>query len=188
MSSIGRHVLAVAIAAALPLSLPAQGAKGTAVGGRAASPAAPAASPASHAQPARGILATLVGRWRFEIRFAGNYNGAADATGTRVIQTLFDDVRVEWTEAFDHSPLQGQGIVGFDPSTDRFFWSAVYSAGSTPELLTGTLDDAQPTIAFRAVGGGADSTSASTMTLVDADHFIWVAPDRAWRAVYTRER
>ena len=185
MNRIGRLVLVVAIAA--PSVSAAQGAKEASARGRAGSVAPPAAS---HAEPARGILATLVGTWRFEIRFAGNYTGAPDAAGTRVIQTLFDDQRVQWTEALDHSPMQGQGIVGFDPSSDRFFWSAVYSAGAAPELLTGVLDDAQPTVAFRPVAGDDPAAAAApaTLALVDDDHFTWVAPDRAWRAVFTRQR
>jgi hypothetical protein len=184
-------VLTVAVAGAFPPVLAGQGAKETGARGRvglaAATAPAPAAGAAAHVQPARGILATLLGTWRFEIRFAGNYDGAPDATGTRVIRTLFDDLRVEWTEAFDHSPLEGQGIVGFDPASDRFFWNAVYSTGSAPELLTGALDDAQPTIAFRPVGGG-DLAAAATLVVVDNDHLTWVAPDRAWRAVFTRQR
>jgi len=156
MKRIGRLVFAVAIMG--PSALAAQGAKETSARAWVVEPApAPPAEPlVSHAQPARGILATLVGTWRFEIRFAGNYGGAPDAAGTRVMHALFDDLRVEWTEALDHSPLAGQGIVGFDPANDRFFWTAVYSAGAAPELLTGVLDDAQPTIAFRPVAGDPD--------------------------------
>lgn len=191
MSRIGKQVLALAVVVALPALLPAQGAKVTGAGGRAMAVAADAAAPASsaaHAQPARGILATLVGTWRFEIRFAGNYGGPPDATGMRTIRPLFDDLRVEWTEAFDQSPMQGRGIVGFDASSDRFFWSAVYSAGSSPELLTGVLDDAQPTIAFRPVGGRDESAPASLLVVVDDDHLTWVAADHSWRAVFTRQR
>jgi len=187
MKRIGKLVFTVAIMG--PSALAAQGAKETSARAWVVEPApAPPAEPlVSHAQPARGILATLVGTWRFEIRFAGNYGGAPDAAGTRVMHALFDDLRVEWTEALDHSPLAGQGIVGFDPANDRFFWTAVYSAGAAPELLTGVLDDAQPTIAFRPVAGD-EATAPATLTVVDDDHFTWVAPDHGWRAVFTRQR
>jgi hypothetical protein len=190
MSGIGRLVLAVASVVALPQVLAAQGAKDLSARGWVVDPgpaSGPPAAAVSHAQPARGILATLVGTWHFQVRFAGNYGGAPDAAGTRVIKALFDDLRLEWTEVLDQSSLQGRGIVGFDPSSDRFFWSAIYSAGATPELLTGVLDDAQPTIAFRPVAG-VDSAAAATLTVVDDDHFTWVAPDRTWRAVFARQR
>ncbi|PYP36436.1 MAG: hypothetical protein DMD46_09195 [Gemmatimonadetes bacterium] len=162
MKRIGRLVFAVAIMG--PSALAAQGAKETSARAWVVEPApAPPAEPlVSHAQPARGILATLVGTWRFEIRFAGNYGGAPDAAGTRVMHALFDDLRVEWTEALDHSPLAGQG-------------------------MTGVLDDAQPTIAFRPVAGD-EATAPATLTVVDDDHFTWVAPDHGWRAVFTRQR
>src|SRR5213078_5285578 len=127
MKRIGRLVFAVAIMG--PSALAAQGAKETSARAWVVEPApAPPAEPlVSHAQPARGILATLVGTWRFEIRFAGNYGGAPDAAGTRVMKTLFDDLRLQWTEQLDHSTIQGQGVLGFDPGNDRFFSSAVYN-------------------------------------------------------------
>ena len=185
------RIASIVIAAALvasPSVLAAQGAKESGGRGRVGAVAESSPSPSpSHAQPARGILATLVGTWRFEVWFAGNYSGPADAAGTRVIHSLYDDLRVEWTEALDHSAAKGQGIVGFDPAIDRFFWSAVYSTGAAPELLTGVLDDAQPTIAFRPVAGG-DSAAPAALTMVDDDHFTWGTPDRSWRAVFTRQR
>jgi len=96
----------------------------------------------SHLEPARGILHRLVGTWRFEIWFAGNYGDAPDASGTRMVKALFDDLRLEWTEQLDHTTIAGQGVLGFDPGSDRFFSSAVYSAGAAPEFMTGTLDAA----------------------------------------------
>src|SRR5213593_1168891 len=104
--------------------------------------AAPAPRESSHLQPARSMLRSLVGTWRYEVWFAGNFDGAPDATGTRVVKALFDDLRVEWTEQLDHSTLQGQGVIGFDPGNGWFFSSAVYSAGSAPEFTTGIVDDA----------------------------------------------
>src|SRR5947208_16105985 len=70
----------------------------------------------SHLEPARGILHRLVGTWRFEIWFAGNYGDAPDAAGTRMVKALFDDLRLEWTEQLDHTtielfgPLQAQVV------------------------------------------------------------------------------
>jgi hypothetical protein len=155
---------------------------------------APVAAPeGGHLEPARGILQTLVGTWRFEIWFAGNYGGAPDASGTRVVKALFDDLRLEWTEQLDHSTLAGQGVLGFDPSSDRFFSSAVYSAGATPEFMTGTLDAAEPLVTFSSIltapveRPGQPLVPASIMTMLDQNHFAWTARDRAWRAVFTRQ-
>src|SRR2546430_14074289 len=111
----------------------------------------PGSAGPSHLEPARGILRTLVGTWRFEIWFAGNYGGASDASGTRVVKALFDDLRLEWTEQLDHSTIAGQGVLGFDPGSDRFFSSAVYSAGAAPEFMTGTLDAAEPLVTFNSI-------------------------------------
>src|SRR5207237_10239298 len=93
----------------------------------------------SHLEPARGILHRLVGTWRFEIWFAGNYGDAPDASGTRMVKALFDDLRLEWTEQLDHTTIAGQGVLGFDPGSDRFFSSAVYSACATPEFIAAAL-------------------------------------------------
>jgi len=189
--SAGVAVCVLAAAAAFAPGLAAQGAKEATGRGR---PTPPAAHPASHLQPARGILGDLVGAWRFEIWFAGNFSGTPDVSGIRVAKALFDDLRLEWTEVLDHSHVQGQGLVGFDPSSDRFFSTAVYNVGSAPELMTGILDDAQPSITFSAIsispGAGEPPPpppAASTLAVVDRDHFTWTAQDREWRAVFTRQ-
>lgn len=176
------------VTAAVAPALAAQGAQAANTRDQASGTGSGAAS---RLQPARTVLGTLVGTWRFGIWFAGNFDGAPDAAGTRTVRALFDDLRVEWTEALDHSPLEARGIVGYDPSSKRFFWSAVYSAGATPELLTGVLDDAQPSIYFRPIsaspGGDQQPVPAATLAVLDRDHFTWVAADRTWRAVFTRQ-
>jgi len=180
----------VATAAFAP-GLAAQGAKEATGRSR---PSAVVARPTSHLQPARGMLGDLVGTWRFEIWFAGNFSGTPDVSGIRVLKALFDDLRLEWTELLDHSQVQGQGFVGFDPASDRFFSTSVYNVGTAPELLTGVLDDAQPSITFYALtispGPGESPPSAaapaSTLAVLDHDHFTWTAQDRSWRAVFTR--
>jgi len=181
---------ALALAVVVPRRLAAQG---NARLSRAAD-LAPVASPeASHVEPARGILRTLVGTWRFEIWFAGNYGGAPDASGTRVVKALFDDLRLEWTEQLDHATIAGQGVLGFDPGSDRFFSSAVYSTGAAPEFMTGTLDAAEPLVTFSSIltapvaSPGQPLVPASIMTMLDQNHFAWTARDRAWRAVFTRQ-
>ena len=186
-TGVGAWVLAAA--AAFAPGLAAQGAKETTGRGR---PSTTVARPTSHLQPARGMLGDLVGTWRFEIWFAGNFSGTPDVSGIRVVKALFDDLRVEWTEVLDHSQVQGQGLVGFDPSSDRFFSTAVYNVGSAPELLTGILDDAQPSITFYAIpispgAGDPPPPPASTLAVLDHDHFTWTAQDRGWRAVFTRQ-
>src|SRR2546429_4472826 len=146
--SAGVAVCGLAAAALFAPGLAAQGAKEATGRGR---PSATAVKPTSHLQPARGVLGDLVGTWRFEIWFAGNCSGTADVSGIRVVKALFDDLRLEWTEVLDHSQVQGQGLVGFDSSSDRFFSTAVYNVGSAPELMTGILDDGQPSITFSAI-------------------------------------
>ena len=180
----------LAAVVALAPGLAAQGAKEATGRGRSVSTVA---RPASHLQPARGMLGDLVGSWRFAIWFAGNFSGTPDVSGIRVAKPLFDDLRLEWTELLDHSEVQGQGLVGFDPTSDRFFSTSVYNVGSAPELLTGIPDDAQPTITFYAIsiapgGGEPPPPPASTLAVVDHDHFTWAAQDRAWRAVFSRQR
>ena len=176
----------LAVATAFAPGLAAQGAKPATAGGKRGMTAS---RPVSHIQPARDLLGSLVGSWRFEIWFAGNF-GAADASGTRVVKGLFDDLHVEWTEQLDHSPIQGQGIVGFDASSDRFFSSSVDNVASATELMTGVPDDAQPSITFymMSVSPGAPDppTLSSTLAILDPDHFTSLAADGSWRAVFTR--
>jgi hypothetical protein len=142
------------------------------------------------------VLHTLVGTWRFEVRFAGNFEGSPDAAGTRVIQPLFDTLRLAWTEALDHSQVQGQGVIGFDLTSGRFFSSAIYSSGGAPEFMAGTLDDAEPLVTFLPIDLTPDSGPAAlaarrsralTLSVFDEDHFTVAALDRAWRATYTRQ-
>src|SRR5256885_8437885 len=175
---------ALAAAAIAPLRLAAQGNERL---GRKTDLVSSASAEPSHLEPARGILRTLVGTWRFEIWFAGNYGGAPDASGTRVVKALFDDLRLERTEQLDHSTIAGQGVLGFDPGTDRFFRSAVYSAGAAPEFLTGTLDAAEPLVTFSSMlpaptaGPGQPGAPASIMTMLDPKHLAWAARGPARR-------
>lgn len=147
----------------------------------------------SRLEPARSILRNLVGTWRFEIWFAGNFDGAPDASGTRVVRALYDDLRVEWTEELDHSPIRGQGIIGFDARTGRFVSTSVYNAGSGAEFMTGILERAEPLITFSPISlspgahPGLQLMQSSAMSMLDPDHFTWAALDRGWRAVFTRQ-
>jgi len=189
--SVALALGALAVAAIAPLRLAAQGNERL---DRTTDLIPSASAEPSHLEPARGILRTLVGTWRFEIWFAGNYGGAPDASGTRVVKALFDDLRLEWTEQLDHSTIAGQGVLGFDPGSDRFFSSAVYSAGAAPEFMTGTLDAAEPVVTFSSIltapatGPGQPLAQSSIMNMLDQNHFAWTARDRAWRAMFTRQQ
>jgi uncharacterized protein DUF1579 len=147
----------------------------------------------SHLERARGILRTLAGTWKFEIWFAGNFDGAPDASGTRVMTTLFDGLYAAWTEEVDHSQIHGQGLIGFDPGSDRFFSAAVYSVGSAPEFMSGILDTTGPRITFSPISvsppanPGEQLSRSSELSMLDRDHFTWAALDRGWRAVFTRQ-
>jgi hypothetical protein len=159
-------------------------------GGRQSLAPAPAAAPAvaqPSLEPVRSVLRHLVGRWRVEIRFAGNFDGSPDASGTRVVDSLFDDLRLQWTEALDSSRVRGQGFIGFDSRSGRLYSTAVYSAGSGAELLTGTLDLAEPLITFSPVASTPPAGATFALRMVDPDHFTWSPLDRGWRAVWTRE-
>jgi len=174
-------VSAIAVSTALASQLRAQG------GSQARRPAAAAAQPS--VEPARSILRHLVGRWHVEVRFAGNFDGAPDASGTRVVQTVFDDLGLQWTENVDSSQVRSQGTIGFDARTGRFYSTAVYSGGSGAELLTGTLDRAEPLVTFSPAAPAAPAPGAGSFTLrmVDPDHFLWAPLDRSWRALLTRQ-
>lgn len=168
----------------------AQGAARTRARETVPAPAVSAPAAESALQPARSVLHQLVGRWRFAVWFAGNFDGPPDATGTRVATTLYDDLRLAWTETHDDSS-HSQGILGFDPRVGRFYSSAVYSDGPSVQLLTGTPSPAEPLIAFTPLTppAGADRRlmESFTLTVIDPDHFTWVPLDRGWRAVFTRE-
>jgi hypothetical protein len=191
---VATAVFALVISTAAASPLVAQG------GGQArrAVAAAPAAEPEAtteiRLEPARSMLRHLVGRWRVEIRFAGNFDGAPDASGTRTVAALFDDLRLQWTEELDSAQSRSQGTIGFDSRSGRFYSTAVYSTGSGAELLGGTLDLAEPLITFSPVAPsprGADPSRRAmesfVLRMVDADHFTWAPLDRGWRAVLTRE-
>jgi len=131
-----------------------------------------------------------VGTWRFDIWFAGNLDGAPDASGTRAVSALFDDLRVEWTEQLDHTAVQGQGMIGFDERSGRFYSTSVSNAGSGAEFMTGVPDAAEPRITFSPMSllldAGAGQQSAA-LSMLDRDHFTWAPLDHAWRAVFTRQ-
>ena len=153
----------------------------------APTPEAPAA--ASALEPARSMLRHLVGQWRVEIRFAGNFDGPPDAAGTRVVAALFDDLRLQWTEQLDSSRTRSQGLLGFDPRSGRFYSTTIDSAGSGAEFLTGTLSAQEPLVTFIPVSPGSSQRplASFTWTMVDQDHFTWAPLDRGWRAVLTRQ-
>ena len=177
----------LAIAATAAQTLGAQGTRRGVGGVAAAARVQPAASGVS---PARSLLHSLVGTWRFEIWFAGNLDGAPDASGTRVVRALFDDLRVEWTEQLDHTAVQGQGMIGFDERSGRFYSTSLSNAGSGAEFMTGVPDPNEPRITFSPMsllldaGGGQQSAALS---MLDQNHFTWAPEDHAWRAVFTRQ-
>ncbi|MGH7672831.1 MAG: DUF1579 family protein, partial [Gemmatimonadales bacterium] len=187
--------LSAGLLAIVVVSAPRLAAQGGGKASRAIGSTPAAAAARTHLEPARTVLRSLVGTWRFEIRFAGNFDGAPDVSGTRILRALFDDLRVEWTEALDDSQIRGQGVIGFDSRSDRFVSTSAYSAppGSALEFMAGVLDDAEPRITFSPISLSADASPAQTrvqsseLTLLDQDHFIWVALDRGWRAVFTRQ-
>ena len=189
------RTVAVLTAALTFAGVPALTAQGGGQASRSAAVAPLAPLTRSGLAPARSILQRLVGTWRFEIWFAGNIEGPPDVSGTRVVSALFDDLRVEWIESIDHSPVHGQGIMGFDSRSERFFSTAVFNAGSGAELMTGTLDLADGRITFTPIdlASPPDSNPAeqvarsSALSMLDANHFSWVALDRAWRALFTRQ-
>src|SRR4029077_17555654 len=83
---------------------------------------APAPAPAAESalQPARTVLHQLVGRWRFAIWFAGNFDGPPDAPATRVVAALYDDPRVQGPETY-YDSSRSQGVLGFDSHLGRFY-------------------------------------------------------------------
>ena len=135
---------------------------------------------------AGGLLKTLMGTWRFEVRFAGNFTGAPDASGSRVFKPLFDDQRLEWTESVDSSTMSARGILGFDPRTGEFYGTTVNSSGPGIELLSGSMDLSEPLVLFTPSSKSRDASY--TLRVIDVDHFMWAPLDRGWRAVFTRER
>src|SRR6058998_699489 len=143
-------------------------------------------------QLAGDLLKTLAGKWRFDVRFAGNFTGAPDGSGTRVFASLYDSLRLQWRETLDSSSVNSQGVIGFDPDNGRFYSTAVFSSGPGVELLTGTLDTAEPFVAFNPIAPASGNTArrgieSFTLRLIDQDHFTWSPIDRSWRAVFTRE-
>jgi len=169
-----------------PAAVPSLSAQGGGQARRASvARASEAAAREALIEPARSVLRNLVGRWRVEVRFAG-ISTARRCLGTRVVAALFDDLRLQWTEELDSSRVKSQGMIGFDSRTGRFYSTAVDSAGTGAELLTGTLDVAEPLIMFSpaAASPGGDFV----LRMVDQDHFTWAPLDRGWRAVLTRER
>ena len=160
----------------------------TAQGGAQAkrSPAAAASASALTRELATGMLQTLVGAWQFEVRFGGNFTGAPDASGRRVFAPLFEELRLEWTESLDSSATGARGVVGFDPRTGRFYSMGVYSSSHGVELLTGSMDPAEPVITFTPT---APATGESfILRVIDADRFTWAPLDGGWRAVFRREK
>jgi len=103
-----------------------------------------------------------------------------------VVETVFDDLRLQWTEDVDSSQVRSQGTIGFDSRTGRFYSTALYSSGSGAELLTGTLDRAEPLVTF-SPAAPAPGAGSFTLRMVDPDHFIWSPLDHGWRALLTRE-
>jgi hypothetical protein len=186
---IGAIIAGLTTVATLPVAAQggAQNRRAAALAAAAAEDAsAPSATSPVAIELAGGLLKTLMGTWRFEVRFAGNFTGAPDASGTRVFAAMFDDSRLEWTESLDSSAMAARGIVGFDPRSGEFYSTAVNSSGPGIELLTGSMDLSEPLVLFTPSSKSRDASY--TLRVIDADHFMWAPLDRGWRAVFTRER
>jgi len=194
MSPYRKHLRVAGFVFGLVIQATSLAAQGGQQARRLATPTSSDAAPDAEAQPAlepaRSILRHLVGRWRVEVRFAGNFDGPPDAAATRIVDTLFDDLRLQWTEVEDDSShLASQGVIGFDTRTARFYSTAVHS-GVGAEFLTGTLNLVEPVVTFAPMAptAGGQASESFRWTMVDSDHFIWAPLDRGWRAVLTRER
>src|SRR5437870_13894997 len=86
----GARLLVLAVTFAPTLA--GQGAKEVPRRGKASAPAAVT----SHVGPARSVLGSLVGTWRFEVWFAGHFGGAPAASGTRVVRALCAGLQLDW--------------------------------------------------------------------------------------------
>src|SRR6266700_920985 len=166
MSPYRKHLRVAGFVFGLVIQATSLAAQGGQQARRLATPTSSDAAPEAEAQPAlepaRSILRHLVGRWRVEVRFAGNFDGPPDAAATRIVDTLFDDLRLQWTEVEDDSShLSSQGVIGFDTRTARFYSTAVHS-GAGAEFLTGTLNLVEPVVTFARMAGGAHARALAS--------------------------
>src|SRR6266581_4875760 len=184
MSPYRKHLRVAGFVFGLVIQATSLAAQGGQQARRLATPTSSDAAPDAEAQPAlepaRSILRHLVGRWRVEVRFAGNFDGPPDAAATRIVDTLFDDLRLQWTEVEDDSShLASQGVIGFDTRTARFYSTAVHSGvgarcsrASTSERETGAAagGDAASRLVFPQRKGRIPSAGRTTWCVLRAFH------------------
>jgi len=150
---------------------------------------APVAAQVPTATPdAKTVMSRLAGTWQFAVYQPGRT--APVTTGRREMRLLADSLKLAWNETFDGRSADGSGFLGYDAGAGAFYLMGVQAGTHAPMFLVGHAGDG--TIQFdpaASPGGLANRPGvyvASSVRLVDRDHFEWLAADGRWRVEFTR--
>ncbi len=139
---------------------------------------------------AESLLTPLVGTWHFDMYSADRHDPVA--SGQREMRLMSDSTKLAWTETFRGRSDTGTGVLGYNAATNAYYVLGVYTHEPNPVVLTGRADPSTRSIAFDPPTNPrlakAAIFEASTLRLIDANDFEWLASDGSWRTVFSRVR
>ncbi len=140
---------------------------------------------------AESLLTPLVGTWHFDMYSADRHDPVT--SGQREMRLMSDSTKLAWTETFRGRSDIGTGILGYNAATNAYYVLGVYTHEPNPVVLTGRADPSTRSITFDPAPTNpglakAGIFEASTLRLIDANDFEWVASDGSWRTVFSRAR
>jgi hypothetical protein len=152
----------------------------------ATAPAAAQGPPAT--ADAKTVMAQLAGIWQFAVYQPGRSTPVT--TGRRDMRLLADSLKLAWDETFDDRPADGSGLLGYDAGADAFYLMGVQAGTRSPMFLVGHAGNGaiqfDPATSPTGLANRPGVYVASSVRIVDRDHFEWLAADGRWRVEFTR--
>jgi hypothetical protein len=137
---------------------------------------------------AKTVMSRLAGTWQFALYQNGRNTPVS--TGRREMHLLADSLKLAWTETFDGRVAGGSGFLGYDDGAGAFYLMGVQAGVRSPMFLVGHAGDGaihfDPAASPAGLANRPGVYVASSVRMVDRDHFEWLAADGRWRVEFTR--
>jgi hypothetical protein len=137
---------------------------------------------------AKAVMSRLAGTWQFAVYQPGR--AAPVTTGRREMRLLADSLKLAWNETLDGRAADGSGFLGYDAGGDAFYLMGVQAGTHSPMFLVGHAGDGMiqfdPATSPAGLANRPGVYVASSVRMVDRDHFEWLAADGRWRVEFTR--
>ena len=141
------------------------------------------------AKRARDIFRLMTGVWRFEFKTSEKATRLLTSTGKRVNTLIFDGLKLEYKESFDHQPMKVRGTIGYDDNLKRYYMVSFANLLPSFEIMPGELHSNK--LLFHNAHLAEDTPGQKQQVVLDfisknEYHYTSFTPDDAgeWHPVY----